>query len=68
MMTLDQILATQRKILYVNNTGVDVSMFDEMFRVAIYANSTVLHDDVADLFTLEYVQLGNESRAILRMA
>jgi hypothetical protein len=68
-MKLEQILATERKIAYVNNTGVDVRMFDEVIMNAIYADSTELPEEIADLFVLKYVQISpNESRAILYAA
>ena len=68
-MTLDQILATDRKIAYVNNTGCDVRMFDEVIMSAIYADSTELPEEIADLFVLKYVRISdNEHRAILYAA
>lgn len=67
-MTLDKILATDRKILFVNNTVSDVSMFENEIRKAIYADSTELPEEIADLLTLTYVRFGDENRAILNWA
>lgn len=64
-MTLDQILATPRKILYVNNSGCDLAMFENEIRAAIYADSTELPEEIADLIRIEYVKFGDESRAII---
>lgn len=64
-MTLNQILATDRKIFYVNNTGVDLSWFDKQLGEMIFANSTVPPEDLADVIRVEYVQFGTESRCII---
>lgn len=66
-MTLEQILATPRKIAYVDNTG-EARMFDEQIRAAVYADSTELPSAIADIFKLTYVQIGDERRAIINWA
>lgn len=68
-MQLNDILATDRKILFVNNTGHDVSMFENEIRAAIYADSTELPEEIADLLVLSYARISDtENRAILNWA
>ena len=64
-MTLDQILATPRRIKFVNNTGHNLDMFSKEIDAAIFADSTELPEEIADLIRIEYVQLGDERRAII---
>jgi len=64
-MTLAEILATDRKIKYVNNTGMDLRMFDAELDAMIFANSATPPEDLADLIRVEYVDIGSESRCIL---
>lgn len=68
-MTHDQIMATERKIAYVNNTGSDMSMFEDEIMAAIHADSTELPEEISDLLTLSYVRISDiENRAILNWA
>ena len=64
-MTLTQILATARKIKYVNNSGMDLRMFDDQLDTMIFANSTTPPEDLADLIRVEYAQIGDESCCII---
>jgi hypothetical protein len=67
-MTLAEILATPRKIAYVNNTGMDLRMWHDQIMAAVEADSTTPPDDLVDLVTIRYVHLGTERRAILEAA
>lgn len=67
-MTLEQILATDRKIKYVNNSGMDLRMFDAELDAMIFANSTTPPEDLADMIRVEYVQVDEESRCIIYAA
>lgn len=67
-MTLDEILATDRKVKYVNNSGMDLRLFDRQLDEMIFANCTTPPEDLADLIRVEYVQIGTESRCVISAA
>lgn len=71
-MNHEQIMATERKIAYVDNTGGSVSadpILHSLVLAAVHADTTELPDDIADLFTLSYVRISDiENRAILNWA
>lgn len=67
-MTLTEILATPRRIAYVDNTGMDLRMWHDQLMAVIEADSTTPPDDLVDLVTITYVELGTERRAIIAAA
>lgn len=67
-MTLTEILATPRKIAYVDNTGMDLRMWHDQLMAVIEADSTTPPDDLVGLVTIRYVELGTERRAIIDAA
>lgn len=71
-MTHEEIMATKRKIAYVDNTmGVVCSdpMLHAAVMAAVLADTTELPEELADLLVLTYVQIdATERRAILNFA
>jgi len=68
IMTLNEILSTERKIKYVNDSGMDLRMFDAQLDQMIFADSTEPPEDLADIIRVEYVKLGDERRCIIYAA
>ena len=46
--------------MIINNTCSDIRMFDSYFTAALSSGS--LHEDIADLFTIEFVEVDGERR------
>lgn len=71
-MTHEEIMATDRKIAYVDNTMGMVSsdpMMHKLVMAAVHADTTDLPGEIADLVVLSYVQIDDsERRAILNFA
>lgn len=71
-MTHNEIMATERKIAYVDNTMGMVSadpMLHAAVMAAVHADTTELPEELADLVVLSYVQIdATERRAILNFA
>ena len=66
-----EIMATERKIAYVDNTAVISSdpMFHKLVMVAVHADTTELPEELADLVVLSYVRIdATENRAVLNWA
>lgn len=67
-MTHAEIMTTDRKIAYVDNTG-EARMFHKEILAAVHTDSTELPEEIADLMTLSFVQISaNERRAIVNWA
>ena len=54
-------------IIYVNNTGKDVSMFHSVF-VDCVKNAKALPEDLADVFSLKIVNVNGADRGIVEFA
>lgn len=70
--THDEIMSTERKIAYVDNTGGAIAsdpMMHKLVMAAVHADTTDLPEEIADLVVLTYAQVGaTERRAILNWA
>lgn len=68
-MNHQQIMATERKIAYVDNTGGAISadpLFHQVIMNAVHLDSTELPSELSDIVMLTYVQIDvTERRAIL---
>jgi hypothetical protein len=56
-----------KKIIYVNNTGKEVSMFHFVF-VNCVKNAKALPKEISDIFTLKIVNVNGADRGIVEFA
>jgi hypothetical protein len=56
-----------KKVILVNNTRSDIRDFDTVF-IECVRNNKPLPEELADLFTLEVVEIDGERRGTIRAA